>query len=406
MTDKPQPMTLRTWATKNLAVDHPPGYPSLRQWLRAGVERQPYAVAAAILAGWGLLWLAVFLAALGAIAGAIAGYLGSAHFLGSLYKAGAGGGIGTLSAIAGAGVGAIIGFLLVYGGATLHTPIRFGVSMVTGALLALGITYLVLALEPRFAQLRGYRRLSRREREKVEPLLTEAGERMGLSWLPPVYMSDTVLPNAWAHMRYIVITKGALIVLEPDELSGVLAHELQHWSAGDVVALRFIWACAWPVAISVNVLGALTKKGQSFIGQIAWVALWPAWFVTRFIIVPLTAARGRDEEYQADAAAAAAGYGDGLRRALMKMAQPEAGRTGWETALAKTHPPVELRLEALENPPPAPAKRPPADGPEPEPTSELPPIPAPDPIPQSAAGAIEVPVPPAPGHLWTPERHS
>ena len=39
-----------------------------------------------------------------------------------------------------------------------------------------------------------------------------------------------------------------------------------------------------------------------------------------------------------------------LSSALRKMGAFETGRTGWEQAIAATHPPVELRLEALQLP--------------------------------------------------------
>src|SRR5262249_38400713 len=60
----------------------------------------------------------------------------------------------------------------------------------------------------------------------------------------------------------------------------------------------------------------------------------------------------RDYEYQADRAAADIGLGDDLISALKKMTAFEGGRTGWEQALAATHPPTELRIEALQQPKP------------------------------------------------------
>lgn len=41
-------------------------------------------------------------------------------------------------------------------------------------------------------------------------------------------------------------------------------------------------------------------------------------------------------------------YGEALRQALAYLADFEGSRSGWERAGAATHPPLELRLEALE----------------------------------------------------------
>lgn len=60
------------------------------------------------------------------------------------------------------------------------------------------------------------------------------------------------------------------------------------------------------------------------------------------------AERGRDYECEADQNARRAGYGESLREALAHLGEFEGGRSGWEHVIAGTHPPIELRLEALE----------------------------------------------------------
>ncbi len=70
----------------------------------------------------------------------------------------------------------------------------------------------------------------------------------------------------------------------------------------------------------------------------------------KFLIVPVVSSSQRRYEYGADAAAARIGYAGSLSSALRQMAVWESGRTGWEQAMAATHPPTELRLEALEAP--------------------------------------------------------
>ncbi len=62
----------------------------------------------------------------------------------------------------------------------------------------------------------------------------------------------------------------------------------------------------------------------------------------------MAAARQRRYEYEADAAAASIGYSSALLSALSKIGAFETGRTGWERAIVATHPPIALRLEALQ----------------------------------------------------------
>lgn len=78
-----------------------------------------------------------------------------------------------------------------------------------------------------------------------------------------------------------------------------------------------------------------------------YIIAWPAIVITRFVILPVTAASQRRCEYEADAAARAIGLGSALISALSKITAYEAGRTGWEEMMASTHPAPELRLDRL-----------------------------------------------------------
>lgn len=68
----------------------------------------------------------------------------------------------------------------------------------------------------------------------------------------------------------------------------------------------------------------------------------------RFAIAPANGVANRQCEYEADAAAAEAGYGVGLIKMLESIRVFEPGRTGWDSVMAATHPPVEFRIEALQ----------------------------------------------------------
>ncbi len=313
------------------------------------VDRQPLACAAGLLCGWTALFAALWVAMLSAVVGAIGGFfdIGLLSF-----------GIGQASqgfvlagAAAGFAAGFVHGFLWIYGGSISAAPTHVAISLAAGLLLALAITGFCFVFESVLLDFRSYRRPSRRVQEgALQPLLQEIGEGMGLRHVPTVRIADNPGPGVWTYLRHIVLSKGLLNQMDEEEIAAVMAHELHHWSRGDPLAMRFVWACAFPLVVLVNFYSFVFMRVQSVqrVATFAWVLVWPAYTLLYLVVMPLTVARGRRQEYEADAGAIAAGYGPALRRALAKAEDFEISRSGWEAALLRTHPPLEFRLEAIE----------------------------------------------------------
>jgi len=242
------------------------------------------------------------------------------------------------------------------------------ITIVSGAVLAVLIVITTAVFERTSLRLRGYRRLSRDEVHRIAPLVKAVADDMELPGLPRFAMVDMNIPNAWTHMRTIVLSTSLLYTLSDRELEAVLAHELHHWRSGDSVGLHFVWAGVWPVALLYSLGKRLTGTSpqgtpvpmeagsasgtaaaiRGFMTLLGWIISWPAFVIMRLIIVPMTARTQRGYEYQADAAAYDIGRADDMISALRKMTAFEGGRTGWEQAMASTHPPAELRIEALQ----------------------------------------------------------
>jgi Zn-dependent protease with chaperone function len=278
------------------------------------------------------------------------------------------------SGIVGALLGVLLGLVLGFVGALLFFWwFRFsddalaGAGWVLGAAAAgllVGLVYTLgrVAVEGRLLRLAGARRMSRRERAMIEPIMGACVRRLGLTSHPPVLIDDSQEPNAIAHTRHIVLSQGLLDEFDYDRevIAGVLSHELVHWRNGDPISAAFVTGVALPLYLVYEVLSRVTRGVQSELGTalmfaplalLGWIAFWPVMVTVKYIVLPLQSADVRRSEFRADQGAVLAGYRAGLRRALVRLGQSfEAGRSGWSAAVGATLPPSELRLERLEDP--------------------------------------------------------
>jgi Zn-dependent protease with chaperone function len=329
--------------------------------VRAGAiafERQPLACAAGLLCGWTALFAALWIGVLFAVIGAIGGFFGIGFLSFGIGQASEGAALA--GAAAGLAAGFVYGFLWIYGGSLAAAPGHVVVSLLVGLVFAAVLTGLCIVFEPIVLDFRSYRRPSRRAQEgALQPMLQDLGGQMGLSFVPGLLVADSPAPGVWTYLRHIVLSKGLIDQMNEEEIAAVMAHELHHWIRGDPIAQRFVWACTFPLVVLVNVYTFVFTRVQSVqrFAPYAAVLVWPAFTLLRLVVAPLMVARGRTQEYEADAGAIAAGYGPALGSALAKAKDFETARTGWEEALLRTHPPIEFRLEAIEEASAKPARR-------------------------------------------------
>jgi Zn-dependent protease with chaperone function len=313
-----------------------------------GIVRYPRAVILALLGSWSLLAFALWVAVLTGIIGGIVGFFGAAY-LAQSYVQGSGSAVGVIGGLLGALSGIGIGFVVVFGDSIIIGGYRLLVSIASGLVLAGLFTGVLMVIEPWLMYFHGYRPPSRREERVVHPVLQDVAAAMGLRDLPQLLISDTRTPGAWTHTRHVVVSK-RLLDLPRDQLGGILAHELEHWRSGDVTGLLFVSMCALPLVFSANIIQFVGRKaGGPLVAFFCTLLVWPFLLISRLMIQPVLTMEGRNYEYEADAAAARAGYGPGLLRALEQLRPFEQERSGWEHVLNATHPPMEYRIEALED---------------------------------------------------------
>ncbi|MFI7436242.1 M48 family metalloprotease [Micromonospora haikouensis] len=351
-------------------ANRPLGYPNTLVWLRSGVLRDWRGVLGAFLATWfyvpvallAAVWGGITLAVYGLVAGGtqigdqLPEVLRDAPLVGSLLDAFLARSGGVLGGFAGFAVGFLAGFLAVLvwpwldafdEPANLFTGLA---GMVVAAAL-IGVLYTLYRVmgEPRLLVVSGARRLSRREAERLRPILYDCARALGLPNVPRLLIEDDpVLTNARAYARHVVVTTGLLD--EPDEnIAALLSHELVHWRTGDEVTSAFVRGVALPLvlvhAVPTWLMRTFPHPATNFV---VFVFFWPVLLTMKYVVLPLHSRDVRAAEYRADAGAVLAGHAQGLRDMLERRKSFESGRSGWDEAVCATHPASELRLDRLE----------------------------------------------------------
>ncbi|MGH2748615.1 MAG: zinc metalloprotease HtpX [Actinomycetota bacterium] len=198
--------------------------------------------------------------------------------------------------------------------------------------------------------------------------------------MPRLYMTPDPQPNAFATGRndkkaVVAVTRGITEVLSPDELRGVIAHELAHIRNRDIL----IGSVAAAIAMSITFVARMAfwfgGGGRGRNNPLGIVGLLAMMILAPLAAMLIQAAISRSREYEADRIGARfAGGGEPLARALEKMqavakqapmvptptaearehmyiVNPFGGLKGNLAGLFSTHPPTEERIARLRSVP-------------------------------------------------------
>lgn len=196
--------------------------------------------------------------------------------------------------------------------------------------------------------------------------------------MPRLYISPQDSPNAFATGRNprhsaVCVTQGILNILNREELKGVIAHELSHIKNRDTLIMTVTATIAGAITMLANwarwaaIFGGFGGRGSrsrdgNALGYLFMLILAPI----AAMLIQLAISRSR--EYAADKRGAyIAGTSHGLANALLKLekgaraypmnASPTTShifivnplRGEGITALFSTHPPIQKRVEILNN---------------------------------------------------------
>jgi Zn-dependent protease with chaperone function len=170
-----------------------------------------------------------------------------------------------------------------------------------------------------------------------------------------LYIEDNMAVNAFAiGSSSIVVTKGALIELDDEELKGILSHEFSHLVHGDTTLLllllvgnimfMIVYGVAKFVRLTFKIMGE--DKGalkgaisvlNGFVGLIM------------FIFGAIILANGRTNEYLADKFAYEVGNGQELLEALYILNEMDlSGKQSIMDKIKSSHPNLPNRISRLE----------------------------------------------------------
>ena len=195
--------------------------------------------------------------------------------------------------------------------------------------------------------------------------------------MPEVGIYDSPEVNAFAtgpskKRSLVAVSSGLFRAMSKQEIEGVLAHEIAHVANGDMVTMAliqgvvnaFVLYLSHIVAmIARNALSSRDDRRPSFLGVLAGQVVFIAAQIAFGLIGSMiTAWFSRQREFRADAGGAAlAGRGSmvsALRRLMAHQGQVDRSNPEYATmkiaggkgflSLLSTHPPLELRIAALE----------------------------------------------------------
>jgi len=216
--------------------------------------------------------------------------------------------------------------------------------------------------------------VTREQAPRLYEILDRLTGRAGIP-MPRVFILPEEAPNAFATGRNpqhaaVAVTKGIMKLLSPDELEGVLAHELAHVRNRDIL----IGSIAATLASAIMVIANMARWGAifGFGGRDDRDGPNPIVLLVTAMLAPIAAmliqmAVSRSREYQADESGAEMTHNPyGLANALQKLedagkrvpmltanstsnhlfiVKPFSGRS--LANLFSTHPPIQERIRRL-----------------------------------------------------------
>ena len=215
--------------------------------------------------------------------------------------------------------------------------------------------------------------------KKDNPRLYNTVENLSITTglpMPKVYIIDDQAPNAFATGRdpkhaVVAATTGLLDIMDDKELTAVMAHEMSHVKNYDIRVSMIVFGLVCVVGLISDIAFRMmfygNRRRDNEGSPVGYVLIAIAAILSPILAAVAQMAVSRQREYLADASSVnITRYPEGMISALKKLqshSQPMKSqntaaasmyinnplRKGLFSELFSTHPPIEKRIERLEN---------------------------------------------------------
>lgn len=221
----------------------------------------------------------------------------------------------------------------------------------------------------------GARQITKKENPRLYNIVENLSITTGLP-MPKVYVIDDPAPNAFATGRdpkhaIVAATTGLMDIMDNKELTAVMAHEMSHVKNYDIRVSMIVFGLVCVVGLISDIAFRMMFYGNRRRDEegspMGYVLILLAAVLSPIVAAVAQMAVSRQREYLADASAVKiTRYPEGMISALKKLQSQgrpiknqniaaasmyinDPLRKGFFNNLLSTHPPIEKRIERLEN---------------------------------------------------------
>ncbi len=221
----------------------------------------------------------------------------------------------------------------------------------------------------------GAREITKKDNPRFYNIVENLSITTGLP-MPKVYIIDDPAPNAFATGRdpqhaIVAATTGLLDIMNDKELTAVMAHEMSHVKNYDIRVSMIVFGLVCVVGLISDIAFRMmfygNRRRNDEGSPVGYFLIMIAAILSPILAAIAQMAVSREREYLADASAVnITRYPEGMIDALKKLqshSQPMKSqnvaaasmyindplRKGFFNNLLSTHPPIEKRIERLEN---------------------------------------------------------
>ncbi|MBR0242635.1 zinc metalloprotease HtpX [Candidatus Saccharibacteria bacterium] len=221
----------------------------------------------------------------------------------------------------------------------------------------------------------GAREIEKKDNPRLYNIVENLSITTGLP-MPKVYVIEDAAPNAFATGRdpkhaMVAATTGLMDIMNDKELTAVMAHEMSHVKNYDIRVSMIVFGLVCVIGLISDVAYRMMFYGNRRRNEegspMGYVLIMLAAILSPILAALAQMAVSRQREYLADASAVnITRYPEGMIDALKKLqnhSQPMKNqnvaaapmyindplRKGFFNNLLSTHPPLEKRIERLEN---------------------------------------------------------